>query len=38
MITPYTQRPFGKTTLPHPETETPSDGFRTTFAGWGPRI
>jgi len=38
MITPYTYRPFGRTTLPFPEIAPPSDGVRTTFAGWGPRI
>jgi len=38
MITPYTRRPFGRTTLPLSEVERPTDGVRTTFAGWGPRI
>jgi len=37
MITPYTHRNFGSTTLPLPEIEGNRDE-RTTFAGWGPRI
>ena len=38
MITPYTHRTFGRTTLPLPEVEGNLDDIRTTFGGWGPRI